>query len=97
MTKNEIEKAFVKIMQDLQKRVKNPRMYGEDWNVSYNTICNGKYEINIIIYNADNFSMHLGKKPYFCFKLMENETCTFIVEEKDSEVFISKVLEIVNK
>lgn len=97
MEKKELIETCENIMKDLQKRVKNPRMYGEDWNVSYNTICNGEYEISIIIYNADNFSMYLGKKPYFSFKLMENETCTFIVEEKDSEVFISKVLEIVNK
>ncbi len=95
MEKKELIEICESIMKDLQKRVNNRSKYGEDWDVSHDTICNNKYEISISIHDCDNFSMYLGKKPYFIFRLMEDETCMFVVEEKDFEVFISKVLEIV--
>lgn len=87
------------ILKDLQNRVNNRWMYGEDWNVSYDRICDGKYEICIHFEVSTAVEVALGKseESHFNFKLMENETCTFVVDSNDFETFIEKSLIVINE
>lgn len=96
MNKKELIETCEKIMKDLQKRVNNRHMYGEDWDVSYDTICNDEYVLSISIEDCDAFSIYSGKMPHSRFRLMNNETCTFLIDETDFETFMNKVLEVVN-
>lgn len=97
MEKKQLIEVCEKVLKDLKKRTEEPWRFGEDWDVSYDSICEGKYILEIRIIDCDKFSEISGKKPSFNFKLMNNETCTFVVDENKVETFVEKSLVIINK